>query len=369
MTRDRKHRDSGNANRQKATLRSVAQMAGVSVATVSRVMTGRARVSEETASRVLESASEAGVDPNRWNKSRLVAFLLCNRAVMHPFHSHILLGAEATVAEQGWNMLFITLRYSASQHWRDIHIPHILERRDLASGFIIAGTSSQNLLDYLRHERLPFAVLGNNVLGEWHPEEQDVVWFDDIQGAAEVTRHLLSLGHRKIWYVGNTKLPWYRRRFEGYSQAMRAHGLRPLLSEIDSEKDEETGFLATKSVISGEKSVTAIFAGGDPAVQGVYKALRDCGLRVPEDISVAGFNDVEAPSLQPALTSVRVFTEQIGRQLSRMLLNRIEKPNLPKQTVTIPTQLIKRESCRQRSPEAEIIAGEEVLRTGSTGRA
>jgi LacI family transcriptional regulator, galactose operon repressor len=357
MTRNRKHKDAGQANRQKATLRSVAQMAGVSVATVSRVMTGKARVSEEVAARVLKSAGEIGVDLNRWNKSRLVAFLLCNRAVLHPFHSHILLGAEATVAEQGWNMLFITLRYSPSQHWRDIHIPHILERHDLASGFIIAGTSSQNLLDHLRHERLPFAVLGNNVLGEWSPEEQDVVWFDDIQGAIEVTRYLLSLGHREIWFVGNTKLPWYRRRFEGYRQAMQAHGLPPLYSEIDSEKDEEIGFLATKSLVSSDKAVTAIFAGGDPAVQGVYKALRDCGLRVPEDVSVAGFNDVEAPALHPPVTSVRVFTEQVGRQLSRVLLNRIEDPGLPNQRVTIPTQLIKRESCHQRSPEAAIVGG------------
>jgi DNA-binding LacI/PurR family transcriptional regulator len=122
-------------------------------------------------------------------------------------------------------------------------------------------------------------------------------------------------------------------------------------------------------LISREKAVTAIFAGGDPAVQGVYKALHDCGLRVPEDVSVAGFNDVEAPSMHPPLTSVRVFTEQIGRQLSRMLLNRIENPGLPNQDVTIPTQLIKRESCRQRLPETEIVVGEDVLRTGAAGGA
>jgi DNA-binding LacI/PurR family transcriptional regulator len=337
-------KQSEGATHDKATLRSVAMMAGVSVATVSRVMTGKVRVSQEIVERVLKSANELGVDLNRWNKSRLIAFLLCNRAVLHPFHSHILLGAEASVAEQGWNMLFVTLHYSPTQHWRDIHIPRVLERRDLASGFIIAGTSSQNLLDYLSYERVPYAVLGNNVVGEWREEEHDVVSFDDVQGAVEVTNHFLSLGHRAIWFVGNLQLPWYRRRFEGYCQAMRAHGLEPLLSEIDSEKDEELGFLATKSLCSRGEPVTAVFAGGDPAVEGVYKALRDCGLRIPEDVSVAGFNDIEAPLMHPPLTSVRVFTEQLGRQLARLVLNRIENASRPKQHVLIPTQLIRRES-------------------------
>jgi DNA-binding LacI/PurR family transcriptional regulator len=334
------------ATQDKATLRNVAKIAGVSVATVSRVMTGKVRVSQEIAQRVLKSANDLGIDLNRWNKSRLIAFLLCNRAVLHPFHSQILLGVEASVAEQGWNTLFVTLHYSPTQDWHDIHVPRILERRDLASGFVIAGTSSQNLLNFLSYERVPYAILGNNVVGEWREEEHDVVSFDDVQGALEVTSYLLSLGHRAIWFVGNGQLPWYRRRFEGYCQAMRAQGLKPLLSEIDSEKDEELGFLATKSLFSRGEPVTAIFAGGDPAVEGVYKALRDCGLRIPEDVSVAGFNDIEAASMHPALTSVRVFTEQIGRQLSRMVLNRIENPGLPKQHITIPTQLIKRESCR-----------------------
>jgi len=365
MTRDGKPKDPGQATQDKATLRNVARLAGVSVATVSRVMTGKARVSQEIAERVLKSASDIGVDLNRWNKSRLIAFLLCNRAVLHPFHSHILLGAEASVAEQGWNMLFVALHYSPSQYWRDIHIPRILERRDLASGFIIAGTSSQNLLDFLKYERVPYAVLGNNVVGEWRPEEHDVVYFDDTQGAVEVTSYLLSLGHRDIWYVGNTQLPWDRRRYEGYCQAMQAQGLKPLLSEIDSQKDEELGFLATKSLFSRGKPVTAIFAGGDPTVEGVYKALRDCGLRIPEDVSVAGFNDVEAKSMHPALTSVRVFTEQIGRQLSRMVLNRIENAGLAKQHITIPTQLIKRESCRSLPVMTEGAGEGTIQRTGT----
>lgn len=346
MTRKGKPKAPGEAAPGKATLQDVAQLAGVSVATVSRVMTGRAQVSESLAEKVMKSASELGVDPRGRNKSKLIAFLQCNRAVLHPFHSQVLLGAEANSAEDDWNILFLTLHYLPHQSSRDIHIPRILERRDLVSGFIVAGTNSQNLLDLLKHEHVPHTVLGNNVIGEWRPEDHDVVWFNDTQGAQEVTSYLLSMGHRDIWYVGNTNLPWYRRRYDGYCRAMQIAGLQPQLSEIDSEKDEETGFLTTKSLFSQGRPVTAIVAGDDRVVKGVYKALWDWGVRVPEDISVTGFNDVEAGSMCPPVTSVRVFTEQIGRQLSRMLINRIENRELPRQSITIPTQLIKRESCQ-----------------------
>ena len=78
----------------------------------------------------------------------------------------------------------------------------------------------------------------------------------------------------------------------------------------------------------------------------MYKALWDSGLRVPNDVSVAGFDDVQAASMNPSLTSVHVFVEQVGRQLAQMLINRIARPELSRQQQTIPTQLAKRESCR-----------------------
>jgi LacI family transcriptional regulator len=75
-------------------------------------------------------------------------------------------------------------------------------------------------LDWLIQESIHFSILGNNVQGEWRPEKCDVVWFDDQLGAYELTRHLLTLGHRHIWFVGNCQLPWFSRRYEGYRRAM-----------------------------------------------------------------------------------------------------------------------------------------------------
>lgn len=327
------------------TIKNVAKAAGVSISTVSRVVTGSSKVSAELMQKVQAAAASMGVDLSRRNKGKVLAFILSNRGMLHPFHSHILVGAEAHAAQNGWSMLFFTLSYSTTARWRDLHIPRILERRDLVSGFVVAGTSSQNLLDLLDHERIPFAVLGNNVIGDWSPEKHDVVWFDDIQGGMELTRYLQSLGHRDIWFVGNTRFPWFSRRYNGYCAAMRDAGLEPRISQIDTENDQELGYLATKSLLAKQLPVTAIFAGGDPITEGVCEALRQSGLRIPQDISVAGFNDIEAAWSHPPKTTVHVFTEQIGKSLVQMVLNRIDHRHLEPQQITIPTKVIKRESC------------------------
>jgi DNA-binding LacI/PurR family transcriptional regulator len=118
------------------------------------------------------------------------------------------------------------------------------------------------------------------------------------------------------------------------------------LNSTDSEDDVESGYLGTKSLLARNRSITAILAGDDPTAHGVYKALRDSGLRIPEDISVCGCNDTVGSWGHPPLTTIREFPEQLGKQLAEVVLNRIASPNLEPQRVTVPTELIKRDSCR-----------------------
>ncbi len=180
----------------------------------------------------------------------------------------------------------------------------------------------------------------------WQKTAYEVTWFDDTLGAYEIVHHLVALGHRDIWYMGNCRLPWFMRRYDGYRRAMMEAGLAPRLSDVDAEKEHDVGYLATKSILNRGETVTAVFAGGDTTAQGVYKALRDSGLRIPEDVSVVGFNDIEAAMMHPPLTTSHVFLEQVGRNLAQTLINRIEQPDLPPQRQIIPTQLVRRESCR-----------------------
>jgi DNA-binding LacI/PurR family transcriptional regulator len=189
-------------------------------------------------------------------------------------------------------------------------------------------------------------VLGNNIIGEPRDLKSDVVFSDDIHGGQDMTQYLIGLGHRHICFVGNTRLPWFARCFEGYRRAMIEAGLVPLQSSIDTEDDTESGYLGVKSLLTRNEPVSAIIAGNDYTAHGVYKGVRDSGLSIPDDISVAGCSDILGSSLYPRLTTLRAFPEQIGRQMAEMILNRIADPSLPQQNVTIPTELIKRDSCR-----------------------
>jgi DNA-binding LacI/PurR family transcriptional regulator len=330
---------------RKGTFQQVAKVAGVSGATVSRVAARVGHVGPEIRGRVEKAAHMLGVDLYRRGRSKLIAFILSNRSVLLPFHSQILVGAEAYCAARGRNTLFLMLRYDPFVPWKELHLPRILEHRETVAGFIVAGTNSKNLLDLLTYKGIPYAVLGNNVVGDWNPADCDVVWFDDVRGAYDLTRHLLSLGHRDIWYVGNTRLPWYSRRYEGYQRCMKEAGVPPLLSDIASDDSRDIGFLATKRILDRDQPVGAIFAGDDAAATGVYRALRDSHLHIPHDVSVAGFNDIEATILHPHLTTVRVFTDQIGKYLAEMVLKRVESPGLERQQFVVPTQIVRRQSC------------------------
>lgn len=329
----------------KPTLRQLAETAGVSLATVSRIVNGSARVGGELHDRVREAARKLGIELHQTSRSRSVVFVLSNREILHLFHSRILVGAQSQCALRGWNMLFLCFSYAAEVPAKDLHLPAVLRRRDVARAVILAGTNSQNLLAALQERGSPFAVLGNNLLGEPPTTGGDTIYSDDVQGAYEMTRYLQSLHHRHIGYIGNDRLPWLARCAKGYRKAMQEARLEPCEQNIDSASEQEIGYLGAKLILGRSERTTAIFAGTDPIAAGVYKAAADCFLRIPEDLTVAGCNDTFGDLLHPRLTTIREFPEQLGKQLVDMVLTRIEQPELDPRRVTIPTELAKRESC------------------------
>jgi len=336
-----------NSKRDRIGLREIANLAQVSVATVSRVLNGNTRVDPALRQTVLDAAAKLDIDVSSRNKTKALAFLLSNRAMLHAFHSRVLIGAEAHCTALGWDMVFLSYNYSPNVSDRELHPPQILQRHDAVRAVILAGTNSMNMLRFLERKNITFAVLGNNVIDARDDLKQhDVVFTDDIQGAYDMTRYLINLGHRHIGFVGNLRLPWFARCFAGYRRAMDGAGLSQHLNSTDSEDDVESGYLGTKSLLAQNKSITAILAGDDPTAHGVYKALRDSGLRIPEDISVCGCNDTVGSWGHPPLTTIREFPEQLGKQLAEVVLNRIASPSLDPQRVTVPTELIKRDSCR-----------------------
>ena len=336
----------GNDKKGKVGLKEIAFAANVSVATASRVLSGNNRVAPNIQKVVFEEAKKLGIDLSQRNKSKTLVFLLSNRSMLHSFHSRILSGAEAHCAAHGWDIVFLSFNYSPQVPWTELNLPKLLQRHDVVRAVILAGTNSTNLIHLLVQKGITFVVLGNNVIGEHRDlKNSDVVFADDIQGGQDATRYLIGLGHRNVWFVGNTRMPWLARCYQGYRRAMEENGLVPRESSTDSEDDAESGYLGTKSLLARNKSVTAILAGNDPTAHGVYKALRDRGLKIPDDISVAGCDDTVGTWLFPALSTTREFPEQLGKQLVELILNRTANPGLEPQWVTIPTEFIKRDSC------------------------
>lgn len=335
-----------DSKRDRIGLREIANLAQVSVATVSRVLNGNTRVDPALQKTVLDAAAQLDIDVSSRNKTKAIAFLLSNRSLLHAFHSRVLIGAEKHCTALGWDMVFLSYNYSLNVTHRELRPPHILQRQDAVRAVILAGTNSIDMLQYLQRKHITFAVLGNNVVNATDElKEHDVVFADDIQGAYDMTRYLIGLGHREIGFVGNLRMPWFSRCVAGYRRAMNDSGLSERLNSTDSEDDVESGYIGTKSLLAQHRQITAILAGDDPTAHGVYKALRASGLRIPEDISVCGCNDTVGSWLHPPLTTIREFPEQLGKQLAEVVLNRIHSPSLAPQQVTVPTELVKRDSC------------------------
>lgn len=332
---------------KKKSFRDLAQAAGVSPATVSRIAKGQVNVDAAMRARVRKVAEKLGIDlePKRTETANIIAFLLANRDLLHNFQARILFGSQAYCAAQERELLFMSFRYSPLTPAKDLHLPNILSQRGIVRAMILSGTNSPNMLDALLERELPFAVLGNNVIGDWDPTKFDTVYSDDVQGASELTDHLIAGGHRAIWFIGDVELPWYARCAEGYRRSMLRAGLEPRFSEIHSD-DRQLGYLSMRSIILRGEPVTAVFAGSDQIAAGVYEALKQLGLHVPNDISVAGFNDSESALMDPPLTSVREFPEELGRHLAEFAQRRVQKPDRDAQSLTIPTRIVIRQSTR-----------------------
>jgi DNA-binding LacI/PurR family transcriptional regulator len=228
-----------------------------------------------------------------------------------------------------------------------VQVPRLLLRQDILDGFVLAGIHSQNLIELLSRTSGALAVLGNNILRPWNEVNYDAVWYDDVEGGYQMTRHMLALGHQDIWFVGNRQFPWFDRCYDGYSRAMSEAGLLARAVAPDCERPREAGYLGTQSLLAEHAPVTAIVAGSDATAQGVCDAIREAGLRVPADISVGGLDDIEAATMHPRLASVHIPLEEVGAQLAACVISRVETPRDIRR-VLVPTTLVEGESCAPR---------------------
>ena len=334
------------------TIRDVASLAGVSVPTVSRVLAGNYPVAPATRAKVLRAMRELDYVVNAHARAlagattKTVAFVVDD--VTGPFYAYIARGVEQQAASEGRLCLLCTTHGDPE---RELAVVELMREQQAEAVIVVGG--AWNTGD--REERVAYfaraldkagsrlVLCGRPSLGKDVPTT--TVHYDNEGGSHAMTSHLLSAGHRTISYLGRIPgLSTTDERVAGFRRAHAEYGVE--LDEsliIPGDFSKAAGFRLTRELLAERPDVTAVFAATDMVAAGVIKAVQREGLRVPQDVSVVGFDDIPlASDLTPALTTVHVPHEQLGREAVRMSLHRGE-PTVADEIV-LGTHIVVRDS-------------------------
>lgn len=331
------------------------------MATASQALNNRPNVTPETRRRVIESAAALGYRPLR--SRRHEALSVVGMLVKHdyglpltfnPFFSQVQIGVEQECRARHLSLMVATVDVDRSN--RPVMWPRMIEDNSV-DGLLLVGTNIEMTAEALQHKYLPDKpiVLVDSYARGFH---FDSVLIDNFGGATQAVEHLIELGHRHIALIGSNpdSPPDILERRQAYFEALRRHGIEATYVE-DSLMSREAGYEMLQRLLRRAPQVTGVFVVNDDTAIGVLQAAQDMGLRIPDDLSIVGFDDIAlAGQVRPALTTVRVPIPWLGRLGVRQLLERSCNPDQPQVTSTLATQLVVRQSsgpCR-RCEEAEV---------------
>jgi LacI family transcriptional regulator len=335
-----------NRSGRNVTIHDVAAAAGTSYGTVSRVINNARYVKPETRLRVQEAMDRLGYSVDRRARS-LAGGRAQVLAVLVPdlgtgYTGEIIRGIDAEVELAQYDLLLYTTHRQAAKETS--YIASIA--RGMADGLVLVLPSDvQALVAHLRQIEFPFVLVDYQGTEEQVPAVCATNW----QGAYNATEYLIDLGHRRIGFItGNMEMSAARQRLEGYQAALRTHHLAsdPALIRY-GEFHYPDGYAAALALLALPDPPTAIFASNDDMAIATLDVLRGAGLRVPEDISVIGFDGIpQAALVHPPLTTVCQPLAKMGRVATQMLLDRLNDSSKPVRRVELPTELIVRGTCR-----------------------
>ncbi|RBQ17842.1 LacI family transcriptional regulator [Spongiactinospora rosea] len=328
--------------RPRPTIRNVAERAGVSKSLVSLVLRGSPHVSEHRRQAVLQAARELGYRPNAVARSlvegrtHLVGALVAD--LHNPFYAEFLDGLQESLHGEGLRLLIGNSQWEPTLE--DEAVEAFLELR--VDGLVLLGIApvSATLIEATSYTPTV-------VVGERHTELDgvDIVVDDDELGARLAVDHLVELGHRKIAHIEGARSSAARFRCEGYLVAMRRHALAPYIMVEHGDFTEESGRSAAHALLSRDPRPTAIFAVNDMAALGVLTAASELGLRVPEDLSVVGYDNSHLSGVQHiSLTTVDQPRRAMGRSAAALLSDRIGDPGKVSRMRQVTPKLVVRRS-------------------------
>jgi LacI family transcriptional regulator len=337
-----------------STISDVAKRAGVSTMTVSRVINNSGYTSQETQERVIKAIGELGFVPNalarslRFKQTKTIALVLTD--ITNPFFTTLARGVEDAASENGFTVMFSNTDESEAEEAE--HLTTLLQKQVDGVLLVPAGSSNESIV-YLQERNTPVVVLDRRVPGVL----VDTVRCDSTPGAYEITRHLLDLGHRRIAMLsGPLGISTSADRAAGYQKAMEEAGIAidPCWLHYGSFT-QSSGYELARAILTLQPRPTAIFAGNNFIAIGAYTALREAGLRIPDDISLVTFDDLPSQLvLEPFLTTVDQPAYEMGYQATQLLLAHLggEPPAEPKEII-LPTHLIIRNSSAKPAVEVQ----------------
>lgn len=330
-------------NRQMVTIQDVAKTAGVSVSTVSRVLNGKLDVASETQDRIRSVIDDLGYTTNlaarsmRSFKKNMVGLIMPD--IAYPFAIEVMKGVNRAIAESEFDLLVYTtgdVRKSGRASHEQKYVS--LLNNSITDGVIIVAPVTSE-----------FSTDAPIVSIDPHMSDPNYasVHATNYQGALDAMDYLFHLGHRRIGFIsGRAELESSNRRLKGYRDAMEKAGLsidKQLIASGDYTT--ATGITCAQQLLSLDKPPSAIFASNDQMAMGVYQVAQERGLRIPEDLSVVGFDNI-MESKYMGLTTVDQFISEMGYVATQMLIKLITGEPLESQTYKMQTQLVVRTSCK-----------------------
>lgn len=324
-------------------MRDVAERAGVSPATVSRVLNNGPSVDPALVDRVLAAVRELGYQPNRIarNLRRRIGsvWALIISDIENPFFTALARGVEDLALQEGFSLILCNTDENLEKEKRYVDV--VLAEQ--AAGVIIAPASEKSDITALTDRGVPVVTVDRRIDGL----DVDGVLVDNHDGAAQATTHLLEAGYRRVACItGPAYLTTGAERLRGYENALRRAGC-PLEDQLIRRTDfrVEGGYAAAGELLDLPEPPDALFVANNLMAAGALRALRERGVDVPGTVGVVGFDDLPwAPLMAPALTTVAQPSYDVGREAAKLLLRRLADRDAPVTVTTVRTELRVRES-------------------------
>lgn len=326
------------------TIQDVAKTAGVSVSTVSRVLNGKVDVASDTQDRILSVIDDLGYTTNlaarsmRSQKKNLVGLIMPD--IAYPFAIEVMKGVNRAIAESEFDLLVYTtgdVRKSGRASHEQKYVS--LLTNSISDGVIIvAPVAGEFKID------APIVSIDPLASNPNYP----AVHATNYQGAMDAMEYLIGLGHKRIGFIsGRAELESSNRRLKGYREALEKANI-PIDESLIASGDytTATGVTGMRQLLALEKPPTAIFASNDQMAMGVYQVAEEIGMRIPDDLSVIGFDNI-TESKYMGLTTVDQFISEMGYVATQMLIKIINGVPLENQTYRMQTRLVIRNSCRE----------------------